>query len=167
MFGTLALELGADTLGEYADKLGLTSEHKLDNITTAAGKYDKDESGSAALAWSGIGQYNDLVCPYSMLRVVSAIANGGTLNEPSMLGASENKTTLLSSSTASKIASMMNYNVTYKYGKSTFSGLDISGKTGTAEAAGEDGRLSGIMASEKMISVGRGDRTCRSTRSVP
>ncbi len=68
-----------------------------------------------------------------MLRVVSAIANGGTLNEPSMLGASENKTTLLSSSTASKIASMMNYNVTYKYGKSTFSGLDISGKTGTAE----------------------------------
>ena len=133
VFGTLALELGADTLGEYADKLGLTSEHKLDNITTAAGKYDKDESGSAALAWSGIGQYNDLVCPYSMLRVVSAIANGGTLNEPSMLGASENKTTLLSSSTASKIASMMNYNVTYKYGKSTFSGLDISGKTGTAE----------------------------------
>ena len=133
VFGTLALDLGAATLGEYADKLGLTSEHKLDNITTAAGKYDKDESGSASLAWSGIGQYNDLVCPYSMLRVVSAIANDGTLYEPSLLGVSDNKTTLLSSSTATKIASMMNYNVTYKYGKSTFSGLDISGKTGTAE----------------------------------
>ena len=68
-----------------------------------------------------------------MLRVVSAIANDGTLYEPSLLGVSDNKTTLLSSSTATKIASMMNYNVTYKYGKSTFSGLDISGKTGTAE----------------------------------
>ena len=133
VFGTLALELGADTLAEYADKLGLTSEHKLDNITTAAGKYDKDDSASAALAWSGIGQYNDLVCPYSMLRLVSAIANNGTVVEPSMLGTSENKTTLLDSSTAAKISSMMNYNVTYKYGRSTFSGLDISGKTGTAE----------------------------------
>ena len=133
VFGTLALELGADTLSEYCDKLGLTSEHKLDNITTAAGNYDKDDSASAALAWSGIGQYNDLVCPYSMLRLVSAIANNGTVVEPSMLGVSENKTALLDSATASKISSMMNYNVTYKYGKSTFSGLDISGKTGTAE----------------------------------
>ena len=133
VFGTLALEMGADTLGDYADMLGLTSPHKLDNITTAAGKFDRDNSGSASLAWSGIGQYNDLVCPYSMLRVVSAIANNGTLAEPSLLGVSETKSTLLKSSTASKISSMMNYNVTYKYGKSTFPGLNISGKTGTAE----------------------------------
>mgnify|MGYP000797694349 CR=1 FL=1 len=34
---------------------------------------------------SGIGQYEDLICPYSMLRYVSAIANGGSVVEPSLL----------------------------------------------------------------------------------
>ena len=133
VFGNLALELGADTLGEYADKMGITSQHKLDSIVTAAGNFERDNSASASLAWSGIGQYEDLVCPYSMLRVVSAIANNGILTEPSLLGVSDDSTNLLSASTASKISSMMNYNVTYHYGKSTFPNLDISAKTGTAE----------------------------------
>ncbi len=139
-FGNLALELGADTLAEYADKLGLTSQQKLDNITTAAGNFTRDNSKSASLAWSGIGQYEDLVSPYSMLRLVSAIANNGNLNEPSLLGTSQSTTSLLNAATASKISSMMNYNVTYHYGKSTFPGLDISAKTGTAEVG--DGKPS-------------------------
>lgn len=137
-FGSIALELGADVIGDTADKLGLTSTHKLNDITTAAGAYDRDESGSASLAWSGIGQYNDLVCPYSMLRLVSAIANGGVVCEPSLLGASADKETLMSSTTADKIASMMSYNVTYKYGRDTFPGLDIAAKTGTAEVDGQE-----------------------------
>ena len=133
VFGTLALELGADTLSEYAEKLGFLDSHRLDGITTAKGSFTKDESKSAALAWSGIGQYNDMVCPYSMLRCVSAIANAGKLTEPSLVG-NENKTTqLLSEETAGKIASMMNYNVVYKYGEENFPGLKISAKTGTAE----------------------------------
>jgi len=36
-------------------------------------------AGSAELAWSGIGQYNDLICPYAMLRLMGAIAGGGKL----------------------------------------------------------------------------------------
>lgn len=137
-FGKLALELGADAIGDTADRLGITSTHKLNDITTAAGKYDRDSSGSAALAWSGIGQYNDLACPYSMLRIVSAIANGGVVCEPSLLGVSDEKTTLMSAAVADKISSMMNYNVTYKYGRDSFPGLDISGKTGTAEVDGQE-----------------------------
>ena len=132
-FGELALELGADKLGDYADKLGITSHQKLDGISTAAGSYERDSSKSAALAWSGIGQSSDLVCPYTMLRIVSAFANNGTLVEPSLLGASDVKTPLIKAETADKVASMMNYNVVYKYGASTFPGLNISGKTGTAE----------------------------------
>ncbi len=139
-FGQLALELGADTIAEYAAKLGLTSSHQLDSITTAAGNFDKAEANSASLAWSGIGQYNDLVCPYSMLRLVSAVANGGTVVEPSLLGVSDTESEMLKGSTAAKIASMMSYNVTYHYGESTFPGLKICAKTGTAEVG--DGQAS-------------------------
>ena len=95
---------------------------------------------SASMAWSGIGQYNDLVSPYAMMRLVSAIANGGTVAEPSLLGVSDKKTELMSADTAQKVASMMNYNVVYKYGSSTFPGLNISAKTGTAEVG--DGKPS-------------------------
>lgn len=133
VFGSLALELGADTICDYAKKLGLLDSHSLDGIDTAKGSFTKDESKSAALAWSGIGQYDDLVCPYSMLRLVSAIANGGMLQEPSLVGAQTKTVQLLSEDTANKIASMMNYNVAYKYGQDNFPGLKLSAKTGTAE----------------------------------
>ena len=132
-FGQLALELGADTLAKYAEKLGITETHKLDGITTAAGSFVKDDSGSAALAWSGIGQYEDLVCPYSMLRLVCAAANGGTVIEPSLLGASDKETRLMSEETAGRLSSMMSYNVAYHYGTDRFPGLNVSAKTGTAE----------------------------------
>lgn len=148
-FGKLALELGADTLAEYAKRLGITETHMLDDLKTAAGNFDKDESKSAALAWSGIGQYNDLVCPYSLLRIVSGIANGGTVVEPSLVGTSDKETKLISQSTAEKVAAMMNYNVAYHYGTDRFPGLKISAKTGTAETGdGKDphGWFAGFLA---------------------
>lgn len=139
-FAEISLELGPDVLAEYAEKLGLTTSLKLDTIQTAAGNYDKDSSMSASMAWSGIGQYNDLVCPYAMMRLIGAFANGGTVAEPSLLGTSGSKTELLSADTAQKVASMMNYNVTYKYGTDRFPGLSLSAKTGTAETG--DGKES-------------------------
>lgn len=132
-FGELSLELGADIIEAYADKYGLTTNAKLDGITTAAGSYEKDTAGSPGLAWSGIGQFNDLVCPYGMLRLVSAVANNGTVVEPSLLDKSDHTTKLMKPSTAEKVSSMMNYNVSYHYGVDTFPGLNISAKTGTAQ----------------------------------
>lgn len=135
-FGELGLELGADTIADYARKAGLTEAHKLSGIDTAAGSFTKAESGTINLAWSGIGQYEDLVSPYALLRYVAAIANGGELVEPTLLerGLLPAKTTrLLSADTAGKIADMMDYNVQYAYGTWTFPGLSICAKTGTAE----------------------------------
>lgn len=137
-FAELSLELGADTLAEYSEKLGITTSSKLDDIDCAKGAYVKDEYKSAALAWSGIGQSEDLVCPYSMLRIVSAFANNGTVVEPTLIGHNGEKTTqLVSSELANKVKSMMSYNFVYKYGQSNFPGLDLCAKTGTAEV-GDD-----------------------------
>ena len=78
-FAQISLELGADTIESYAKKLGFLDSQSLSGIPTMAGSFTKGASGSANLAWSGIGQYEDLICPYSMLRYVSAIANGGAV----------------------------------------------------------------------------------------
>ncbi|HIS44045.1 MAG TPA: penicillin-binding protein [Candidatus Scatomorpha merdigallinarum] len=135
-FGAIALELGADTIAEYAEKLGLTQELSLDGMTVTAGSFDKAEEGSIGLAWSGIGQYNDMVVPYALVRYVAAIANGGSVYEPNLLGHGnlDRESEILSADTASRIAEMMNYNVQNAYGGQwTFPGLNVSAKTGTAE----------------------------------
>ena len=135
-FGAIAVELGADTLAEYAQKLGLTQELSPDGITVPAGQFDRAEPGSIGLAWSGIGQYNDMVVPYSLLRYVAAIANGGSVMEPTLLGhgSLDRAAELLSADTAARIAEMMNHNVQAAYGGEwTFPGLNVSAKTGTAE----------------------------------
>ena len=135
-FGAIALELGADTIAEYAEKLGLTQELSLDGMTVTAGSFDKAEEGSIGLAWSGIGQYNDMVVPYALVRYVAAIANGGSVYEPTLLGHGnlDRESEILSADTASRIAEMMNYNVQNAYGGQwTFPGLNVSAKTGTAE----------------------------------
>ena len=135
-FGAIALELGADTLAEYAEKLGITQELEMDGITIPAGNFDKAEASSIGLAWSGIGQYNNLVVPYALVRYVAAIANGGSVYEPTLLGhgSLDRETQLLSADTAARIAEMMNHNVQTAYGgQYTFQGLNVSAKTGTAE----------------------------------
>ena len=135
-FGAIALELGADTIAEYAERLGLTQELSLDGMTVTAGSFDKAEEGSIGLAWSGIGQYNDMVVPYALVRYVAAIANGGSVYEPTLLGHGnlDRESEIISADTASRIAEMMNYNVQNAYGGQwTFPGLNVSAKTGTAE----------------------------------
>jgi peptidoglycan glycosyltransferase len=139
-FAELSLELGADTLARYADRAGLLERLSLDGILSAAGRFDEAEADSAELAWSGIGQANDLASPLAMLRYVSAIANGGEAAEPHLLlktGLSSvlprEKTRLLNEKTASELAELMANNVTAHYGADNFAGLELHAKTGTAE----------------------------------
>lgn len=143
VFAELALELGADKLNAYAEKFGLTQGMHIDGIQTASGGFQKAEAGTANLAWSGIGQYNDTVCPCAMLRYVGAIARGGVAVDMSLI----HKTGLsglipagshriLNETTAEKIATMMNYNVYKTYGQENFPGLELYAKSGTAEVGG-------------------------------
>ena len=134
-FAELSLELGGSTLRKYADRLGFTDAHALSGIVCAEGQFDAAADGSTDLAWSGIGQSTDLVCPYSLLRYVSAIASGGTLREPTILcGEHGGKTKLLSPDTADQLGAMMNYNVVNSYGEWNFPGLTkLCAKSGTAE----------------------------------
>ncbi len=134
-FAQIAVMLGQDTMINYVRQYGILDSHSLDGIETAKGSYPLDFVGDPELGWSGIGQSTDLVCPYSMLRYVSAIANDGVLIEPSMMqGSSPRRTELLRPATAAKLQQMMKYTaVEHYYSEEAFPGLDICAKTGTAE----------------------------------
>lgn len=139
-FAQISQELGAETLAKYAADFGLTKAQTLNGITTAAGSFEQAPAGSVNLSWSGIGQYNDLICPYSFLRYVCAIAHGGSVQELTLLpNESSRKTQLVDSETAWKLTEMMRYNAQTTYGSdSRFPGLEICAKTGTAEIGTTD-----------------------------
>lgn len=133
-FGELSLELGSDTLVQTAQRLGIAGSLTLDGAATASGKIVPAEAGSSDEAWLGIGQYTDLVTPYSMLRLCAAIANGGTAVTPTLVcGGVGGGAVLMDAETAEYVGDCMNYDVVYGYGRDRFPGLDLCAKSGTAE----------------------------------
>ena len=134
-FAQIAVKIGQENMIKYVTDLGFLDKHSIDGIETAAGNYPLEFVGDPELAWSCIGQSVDLVCPFSMLRYVAAIANDGVLCEPTLIHSEEEpqKTRLLNADTADKLKQMMSFNVSYHYGTDTFPGLRMCAKTGTAE----------------------------------
>ena len=137
-FAQISEELGSDILAEYAEKYGLTGSTEIDGIRTVSGRFDKAEENTANVAWSGIGQYNDLVNPAVMLRFVAAVANGGKAPELTLLERSRAASTkrIMQEATAQRLGEMMNYNVYRTYGEEKFSGIEMHAKSGTAEVGG-------------------------------
>ena len=133
-FSELSLELGGELLRQYAERYGLTDAGTLCGASTAAGRFDVSPDGTSALAWSGIGQSTDLVSPYAMLRLVSAVASDGTVQEPTLLrGGHSGRTRLMKASTAEALKADMRYNVVNTYGEWNFPDLPLCAKSGTAE----------------------------------
>ena len=147
VFGQLAVELGGETMQKYADAAGLTKSIKVDGIQSSVGKFDFSGNDNQ-LAWSGVGQGQDTLCPINMLQYMGAIANGGSAAEPYLVKevtygdsvkykASTSSTgRLLDSTTAGRLADMMHNAVVNVYGEWNFAGLYAGGKSGTAENGG-------------------------------
>jgi len=138
VFGQLALDLGADTLAEYAKKLGLSERTTIGGLSTARGNFDKAPRNSPNLAWSGVGQFNNTVCPASMLRFVGAIANEGNAVELQLL-----KKTGMQSLLPVSSERLLSWNTAVALGEAmevqnrqNFPGLDIYAKSGTAQLGG-------------------------------
>ena len=134
-FSRIAISVGQENMISHVKKWGFLDGHNLDGIPTAAGNYPLEFVGDPETGWSGIGQSTDLVCPYSMLRFVSAIANGGVLCEPKLIddGKPAEKSMLVDAETARTMQQLMRNNVVSNYGDERFPGLMVCGKTGTAE----------------------------------
>ncbi|MGX8773845.1 MAG: penicillin-binding transpeptidase domain-containing protein [Bacillota bacterium] len=150
-FAKLSEKVGAKTIRKYVGKTGLDKSYDIDGIETKAGTFDYPDGG-VNLAWTGIGQYHDMVNPCSMMVYMGAIANGGTAVMPSIIkptnivsekidaAATALKTEdMIDEETADSLTDMMRNNVENHYGgESAFPGLNLCAKSGTAEVEGQD-----------------------------
>ena len=150
-FARLSEKVGSRTLKKYVKKAGLDRSYDIDGIETKAGTFDYPDGG-VNLAWTGIGQWHDMVNPCAMMVYMGAIANGGTAVMPSIIKPSnivseklDAATTALKTDdmideeTAEALTSMMRNNVENHYGgDSAFPGLALCAKSGTAEVEGQD-----------------------------
>ena len=136
-FGELAVMLGPDTMARYAARHGLSERTTVGGITTARGNFDRAGPGTAELAWSGIGQSTNTVCPAAMMRYVAAIANGGNALEMSLVQnrgifASARSSRVMRAQTAERLDEIMDHHT-----QANFPGLDMRAKSGTAEVGGD------------------------------
>jgi len=148
-FAQIAMDLGGNVLQSYVEKFGLTSAVSFDGITTVSGNFQSAGADMVNVAWSGVGQFLDLVNPCAFLRFVGTVANDGKVTEPYLVerisvdGNTTYKATvrageqIISSQTAAVLKEYMLNNVTNKYGAEKFQGLVVGAKTGTAEVEGQ------------------------------
>ncbi len=145
VFAQLAVELGGETLEQYARAAGLLESHTVSGIETAAGAYQVSDAHSN-VGWSGVGQYEDLVNPCSLMAMMGAIGGRGSAREPYLLekvsslgsgltrsAGSSGTLEIWSQDTCDTLARMLRNNVTETYGQSRFDDLPVCAKSGTAE----------------------------------
>lgn len=149
-FAQIAIELGQEKLATTAKELGIGSVVTVSGtIDSYAGYFDatdKIKLGVDALGWTGIGQGNTRIAPITMLRIVSAVANGGNAVSFNIVDSlanqagkaldftlPSNQLSMMNSDVAAKLKEMMRYNVTDHYGESRYKGLNLCAKSGTAQ----------------------------------
>ena len=141
-FACIAEELGNDALTKTAEQVGFNKRITVDGINVTKSYFTLKDAVSVDRGWAGIGQYQTLANPCQMLTMMGAIANGGSAPAPKLLKNNSSFGSLtaptlkyLDSSVANTIKNMLRTNVTTHYGEGRFPGLQLGGKTGTAQVS--------------------------------
>ncbi len=149
-FAELSEGLGADKLTATANKFGFGVSFSFGKGQTEKSRIDLSDAEKGDIAWAGVGQYTTLVNPYHMLTLVGSVANNGTAVLPYVVstvatpeGRVLEETTSVSSeyispNVANLLKDMMRFTVEDNYGDWRFKGLQMCGKTGTAEISDEE-----------------------------
>ena len=162
-FAQIALELGPQKLQSYVEKFGVVKPVSFDGITTVAGNFSVLDAAPLNIAWSGVGQYLDLINPCAFLTFIGAVANNGQVTKPYLVeeisvdgfrtydAVYQHGEQIISPETAAILQQYMQNNVTVKYGAENFPGLSVGAKTGTAEVSGKkpNAMLAGFVADDE------------------
>jgi peptidoglycan glycosyltransferase len=149
--------LGKDTMYKYMRRFGFNSKPPIDlpgdELRTSAvfdGAKVLDDSDAVDIGRVAIGQERLLVTPLQMAMVVSAIANDGSLMRPHLVQEVRDQdgrtvrevepseqSEVMKAATARTLGAMMSQVVEEGTGTAAaLAGIDVAGKTGTAEVGG-------------------------------
>lgn len=146
-FGSVGLDLGPDALREQAEKFGF-GERQLPELGAVASQFPGDPN-QPQTAQSAIGQFDVRATPLQMAMVVAGIANGGDVMKPYLVQnvrtadlktVSETKPESLHQAITPEVAKQLTEMMVDVVKNGTgapggISGVDVAGKTGTAQTA--------------------------------
>jgi peptidoglycan glycosyltransferase len=150
-FAQLGIDLGEDRVREMAEAFGMDGEDfemPLDVEGSSMGDIEND----AQLGQSSIGQFDVAMTPLQAAMVAAAVANDGTLMRPYLVDSvqapdlsvidqtePDELSEPVSAEVADQLTEMMTSVVDNGSGqRARISGVQVAGKTGTAENAGAD-----------------------------
>jgi peptidoglycan glycosyltransferase len=145
-YAQLGADLGEINLKDIMARVGMNKEISFD-LPVKSSRFPYKEMSKTELAAVGMGQGKLQVTPLHMAMIASGIANNGVMMKPyiadMVVSTSGNivKTAkpgvfgrVMTSETAAKVKDMMQYVVEAGTGKNaSIRGIEIAGKTGTAE----------------------------------
>jgi peptidoglycan glycosyltransferase len=147
-FAQLGLQLGYSKISEQAREFGFGDENLNIPMAVEPSVYPPTESDAEQML-SSFGQASDRVSPLQMAMVSAAIANGGQLMKPTLIEtisapdltvvtpfSPEVYSTPMSAETSATMTGLMVSAVANGAGTNArINGIDVAGKTGTAENA--------------------------------
>jgi peptidoglycan glycosyltransferase len=149
VFAQVGLQLGPDTLLEYAQRFGFGAAlpFDFDTAQTQIASSRANLNNQAQLADTGFGQGEILTSPLQMAMVVQAIVNGGEMKQPyvvsNVLDAKGNSLEhfgdhdlrrVVGADTANAVRQLLLASADYGYAKDAqIAGATVGAKTGTAE----------------------------------
>ena len=163
-FAQITELVGRENMTKYMEAFGVMDSVSFDGISTAKGNYDVSEAIPVELAWSGIGQYTDLINPCAFMQFMGAIGGNGVAARPYLVESvrvgetvtyeakTEKGSRILSKDVANILEDYMRNNVSTVYGDWNFPGLNVCAKSGTSQQGGEkasNAMFAGFVADEE------------------
>lgn len=150
-FAQLGIDLGEDTVRDMAEAFGMDGE-RFEMPLTVVGSTVGEIEDDAQLGISSIGQQDVQMTPMQAAMVAAAVANGGTLMKPYLVDQllapdltvvdetdPEEFSEPFSAEVADQLTEMMTSVVANGSGRGArINGVQVAGKTGTAENEGPD-----------------------------
>jgi penicillin-binding protein A len=150
-FGNLGMDVGGTSLKNMADAFGFNSGMNIPGVTMAPSQYVIPAS-LALTAYSAIGQYSDTATPLQEAMLAATIANNGVLMKPYLVQqVTASDLAVLYSATPAQLSRPVSPAVAgnvkqmmiavvqqpegtgYAFNTNNEDGLEIAGKTGTAQ----------------------------------
>jgi peptidoglycan glycosyltransferase len=150
-FANIGLDLGGPVINATAEKYGFNTAVAIPGVTTSASQFVA-EADPSLTAYDAIGQHDTTETPLQEAMIAATVANGGVLMKPYLIDqVTASDLSVVDQTQPQELGQPISATVAgyekqmmiavvqdsdgtgFRFNQSTLNGLEIAGKTGTAE----------------------------------